>query len=182
MVLVSMFVGYRDGTIKIGMSFQCKTRVGQQGKRFAARLLNQTDLPKLVPNDVVQSIQDLELPGIIFNRVHEETEQVPPIQMQVCEMFLACSRDCVTNTVCERLIKLPSPKVFGLLEDVSIPEEAVDFMKNIPDGGVVCRFCGRQSSHDSMIWQKSLRSSDTSSIIPVLSMFWESSSKSGETV
>lgn len=130
---------YPGGSIKFGMAFHRKTRTGRQSGSFAALILDLADMEKLVSEEVVAAITSLGLPSLVFYKdkvAHRKTL----IRMQVCEMFLACSRSCATNTVCERLMQLPSDAVRQAVQQLKFPPNAIEFMSDIPDGGVFCVF------------------------------------------
>jgi len=131
-------IGYDDYSIKIGMSFHCRNRVGQQGKMFAATVMTVEDMKQKIPRRVVDEILSLRLPGLVVHEDHTEELQTL-IRMQLCELFLACSRACVTNTVGERLVQVPTLEIQRIIEPVSsYPTEAVTFFQDeeIPDGGM----------------------------------------------
>jgi len=120
------------------MSQRCLDRVKSQPKKVALFALNIQELQQKVSRDLVQAIQDLKLPGISFHQDHSSFQEAL-ILMQLGEMFIACSRQCATNTVLERLVELPSQRVCQLIAPSrKIPPEAIAFLDNIQDGGVVC--------------------------------------------
>jgi hypothetical protein len=60
------------------------------------------------------------------------------IRMQVCEIYFACTYTCVTKTVGERLVQLPSARVCEAVEPHTFDSNAVKFLKEIPDRGIYC--------------------------------------------
>ena len=95
-------------------------------------------MEKLVSQEIIAQIKELDLPGMVFHEDHSDTLD-HLIRMQLCEMFLACSRHCATNTVCERLVQLPSKKVRHTLAIPKFSQKAIEFLKGTPDGGIYCQ-------------------------------------------
>ncbi len=121
---------YDSGRFKVGMSHNCLDRVDRQGEKFALLALTLEDLKRLIPTKFVQAIKQLNLPGITFHQDHASYHDAL-ILLQLGEMFLACSRDCGTQTVLERLIQVPSKRVSKLIAPKQIPKDAQAFMQNI---------------------------------------------------
>ena len=94
--------------------------------------------------ELVKGIKAFELADICF---HEEKDAYCTnlVMMQVCELFLACCRDCCTNTVGELLVVAPSDEVRKAMsvEDVRGTKAfaaEVEALRehNVPDGGFFC--------------------------------------------
>jgi len=121
---------------KFGMSAHCFDRVMEQPHSFAARVMTMEEIREMVPVTLVELVKSKELPALVFHEDHESyTEDF--IRMQLCEMVHACCRDCSTNTVCERLVELPSLKVReAVAERTDFLPEHIEFMRGIEDGAV----------------------------------------------
>lgn len=132
------YLQYRDGSNKIGMSIQCAPRVQEQPHSLARLIMNFEQATNAIPTTLVQAISALELPGLHFHEDRQMEKEILII-LQVCELFFACSRQCNTNTVGERLFQVPSDKVnCAIHPSPTIPSQAIEFLENIPKGGVVC--------------------------------------------
>jgi hypothetical protein len=129
---------YANGDIKIGMSFRCKSRVERLAYTMAVRIMDLDEIIHHVPQDLVDQIISLELPGLTFHKDHEDGHLEMLVLMQLSELKLATIYDCVTNTVGERLVPLPSSRVRKSIDSPQFGQNAIDFMKNIPDKGVSC--------------------------------------------
>ena len=134
-------VGYRklsfsgSWELKFGMSFRCYLRVMEQGRKFAAKVMDREELLDLVSAEFVSRIIDLKLPGLSFHPNHQSHLQ-DLIRMQLMEIWLACSYECSTNTVGERFTQLPSARVRKILEPRSFTPQMLQFAENIDDQGV----------------------------------------------
>lgn len=127
--------------MKIGMANSCcYTRVLEQPHAYAVKLLDLEEIRHVIPDHVVHQIEELELPALAWHPDHRK-KRSDLIRMQLGEAFLACSRECSTNTVLERFFQQPSQQLQQLLK---LPEtfhpDVISFMENIADGGIHCIF------------------------------------------
>ncbi|CAB9513632.1 expressed unknown protein [Seminavis robusta] len=131
---------YKDGSHKQGMSRHCTTRASRQGFVFIARMLDMEEVRGSVPRQLVTDILNLELPGLAAHNSHDgEMEDL--VAMQVCEILYACMRaNCVTNTVGELFLQLPSDEVREAVTPTEFSPAAIEFMKDIPVNGITCQF------------------------------------------
>ena len=107
----------------------------QQPFRWAAKLVDVKDFAKLVPQEFVDQIIALWLPGLYF---HPDNVgyQHDLIHMQLLEMYLACYYTSITATVGERLLQQPSWRVQEAMTVPIIPQEAMVFVGWIKDGSM----------------------------------------------
>jgi hypothetical protein len=127
---------YRNGTVKFGMSFNCQERVKHQTFSYAAMVMDLSQMQEIVSKELLSQIKELGLPGLSFHE-DQEGRLDALITMQLCEMLLACTRECVTATVGERLVQLPSPRVCEAVAPHEFGPAAVEFLQNIPHKGVI---------------------------------------------
>ena len=122
---------------KVGMSHHCRDRVNRQGPKYAAILMNLSDMTKAVGDEWVQAINDLHLPGLAFHPDHEDKLDVL-IRMQFCEMYWACSVESVSNTVAERLTQVPNDIVQRATAVHNFGTNEIEFMRLMNDGDTFC--------------------------------------------
>ena len=130
-------VVYPDGGVKFGMSFNCQMRVQRQGCLYAAMVMKLQDMREIVSQELLSQVKKIGLPGLAFHD-DQEGKLDDLITMQLCEMCLACTRECVTATVGERLVQLPNVRVCKAVAPHTFEQEVVDFMQGVPDKGVFC--------------------------------------------
>jgi len=124
--------------LKVGASFLCKDRVARQGHSFAALLMSMDEMHlavNTVDGSIVDAIKQLKLCFLQFNANHED-RLTDFIVMQICETVLACSYQCVTKMVGERMVAIPSQKVLDAILPHELDPRAVNFMRDIPDDGI----------------------------------------------
>ncbi|CAB9504731.1 expressed unknown protein [Seminavis robusta] len=133
-------VVYKHGKIKIGMSFQCITRVKDQGVVvFAFLAMDLEEIKEIVSDKDVDAIAQLDLPGLACHKDKQvKTEDL--IRLQIYECLLACSFECVTGTVCERFLQVPSKEAQKIVTIDTAPFSRLSNHKqealcNVPDGG-----------------------------------------------
>jgi hypothetical protein len=101
--------------------------------------MNLEQLKEFVPPELLVAIKKLELPGLVFHEDHQETSESLAL-MQVCETFFATAYECLTGTVGERLVQVPSRRVMqSITTPTTFKENVLDFFKkDIPDEGIFC--------------------------------------------
>ena len=118
--------------------FDCRRRVMRQPRiKLASLIMGVDEVRKLIPQDLVSQIKNLELPGRVFHPDHDEKLE-DLIAMQLLEMLIACCFVCVTGTVVERLTQVPSEKVQEAVARRSFSAAILAWIASIPDGGVHC--------------------------------------------
>jgi hypothetical protein len=127
---------YRNGTVEFGMSFDCQGRVKQQAFSYTAMVMNLPEMQEIVSKELLSQIKELGLPGLSFHE-DQDSRLDALITMQLCEMILACTRECVTATVGERLVQLPSLRVCVAVAPHEFGPAAVEFLQNTPEKGVI---------------------------------------------
>jgi hypothetical protein len=122
---------------KFGTGRDCKTRVKDQEHKWAFTMMNEDEMKAFVPQALVKLIKFLGLPGLVYHTDHADHLETL-IRMQLCEMYLATVYECITNTVGERFIEVPSKRVLESLRVQTISKEAIGFMTDIriPRNGV----------------------------------------------
>jgi hypothetical protein len=71
---------------KVGMSFNCFDRVNRQGCEFGVKMFNKEELDAIVPDELVEQILELDLPGLYFHADHWDHCKYL-IKMQLVEML-----------------------------------------------------------------------------------------------
>ena len=89
------------------MSHHCRDRVKRQVPKYAALLMNLSEMKRAVNDKWIQAIKDLHLPGLAFHPDHKDKLDAL-IRIQLCTMYWACSVKSTTNTVAERLTQVPN--------------------------------------------------------------------------
>ena len=105
--------------------------------------MNPTEMSEFVPQELVNQIKAIQLPGLAFHGDHngKDAHLEMMLRMQLCELYFATTYyECVTNMVGERLVQLPSTRVLSAIADRQFGEDAISFMKDIPDKGIFCLF------------------------------------------
>jgi hypothetical protein len=121
--------------IKFGMSEHCRDRVNEQSHKGAVIIMGQEEIEEFVSDETVDSIEELGLPGLAVHEDHQgKLERI--LKMQLIEMYLATAYKSITNTVGELLVRVPSPRVRDSISIQTFHLAAIEFMKNIPEGGV----------------------------------------------
>jgi len=122
---------------KFGQSVQCVDRTERQGHSFAYMAADLATTIAVVPKSLVLEIASLQLPAPAACEGRED-----PLHRLIClqigEFFLACSRDCTTGTVGERLFALPCDDVKAVFADCdcTFTDEDIEFMAGIPNAGI----------------------------------------------
>ncbi|KAL3937225.1 MAG: hypothetical protein SGARI_002213, partial [Bacillariaceae sp.] len=116
------------------MSKQVRPRTNDQNFVKAWVMLSKPQLKELVPVKVVEALKALKLLGLQCHLDHIEYCQDDVIRMQLCEGFLACYRECVTNTILERIFEVPSTSVRrSMKEPTAFPKNGIEFMHGFGD-------------------------------------------------
>jgi hypothetical protein len=84
----------------------------------------------------VDFIKALELPGLAWGRQRWSTWNTGADA--ALQDFFATAYECVTNTVGERLVQLPSTRVRELIAHRKFGRNAIKVMTGIPNKGVFC--------------------------------------------
>ena len=133
-----------SGGLKFGMSFRAWSRVKEQNTeenpvQYGAKLFDATQAKAMVPQHIVDEIVALSLPGLWFHGDHEG-HLCDLIRLQLVELFLACYYTCVTQTVGERLVQLPSTHVRSITQETlpALPDGAREFLADMGDGDAWC--------------------------------------------
>jgi hypothetical protein len=129
---------------KFGMSFDCYRRVTEQPCKYAAKYMDLTQLKEIAPDELVQTILDMEMPGMVFHPDHVEQAQ-HLIRMQLVDTVLSCSAQCETNTISERLLQQPSSSVLAAVQPHTwlFTPDMIAFFRNIGKGKVNFLFSWR---------------------------------------
>lgn len=123
------------GRIKVGMSMSCYERVMQQEHSYAARLWTLDQIEMIVPDEVVDAIMDLELPGLVFHPDHiQDTGTV--IRLQLAEAVMTSLYKTKRGPLCERLFQVPSATAIAALTPPVFSDNAIEFMRGIRDGSM----------------------------------------------
>ena len=121
---------------KFGMSFSCHSRTSQQPNEFVSKLMDRNDIRNLLSSSpgIIDTIIGLGLPGLA---VHDDymDEIKDLISMQLAEGFWACSYHCVTMTILERLVELPSQAVRDAIAVPNFSTDVLDFFHCGPIAG-----------------------------------------------
>ena len=145
-VYAGPFSSNRGAPVKIGMSRDAPRRVERQNLVFAAQLMDREGMQKLVSDEMVAEIIAVQLPGYAYHEDHLDYLK-NTIRMQASECLLGISRRCATKTVLETMTHLPNEKVQSATATHSYEEDEVEFMRNIPDGGVAAKFTWETLTH-----------------------------------
>jgi hypothetical protein len=114
--------------IKIGSSQHCRRRANEQGHKSAFTIMNLEQMKEFVPQVFLNAIKKLKLPGLVFHEDHQGTSD-SLLLMQVCEVFFATAYECLTGTVGERLVQVPSKRVIQSITTPTPFEEKVSFFQ-----------------------------------------------------
>jgi ubiquitin len=141
----ALYMDNGKGLIKFGMSHHCRKRANQQKHKSAFIIMNLEEMKEFVPPELLIAIKELELPGLVFHEDHKgKLESL--LLMQLCELYFATAYECITGTVGERLVQVPSTRVVEETNPTPLSEEAptefsdeaIKFMTDIPEKGVFC--------------------------------------------
>ena len=163
---------------RVGMSMRCRTRTSSLIHTCSFKLMDRADVWEIINHsdvgvigngngngNVVDAIMDLQLPGLIVHNDHNDFVK-DLIVLQLAEGFLACYYQCITMTILERLVELPSKAVsdavavpvFGrtVVDFVRCQQETVDGIQGL-FGWPTLRFCLAEMAKTSNYLQAKLR-------------------------
>ena len=125
--------------LKWGTGLDCLKRTKQQ---LFKKSIQQMDLEMLLqfiqtsshPN-ILQTILELYLPGTGHHPSRKQ-QMEERILLQLGEMVYACTTDCITNTVLERIAWLPTHKVRQIMHRQCFPSTIVATFPQLEDSSV----------------------------------------------
>jgi len=123
---------------KIGQTQRGHVRIHEQSHTMAALLMTIDDTKELVSEELLDSILELNLPGMARHQDHVESGK-NKIRLQLCEGLLASESESTTTIILETLVQIKNSRV----NDTShrrgtIPETVRGFLRDI--GPVDCIF------------------------------------------
>lgn len=99
-----------DEDDKVGMSLARIARVNRQEHLFAYGLMEVSEMEALVPDSIVDSTMELHLPGLAYQRDHEDDGRLI-IRILLCKAFLACAYNTSSHIVGESFMVVYSDQV-----------------------------------------------------------------------